>query len=371
MVLKHEYSEGRKKAIKRVMMARRLRPSTQSGRDARGTSNAVAMLAATQAAQLRGWIGCGDLVDKALRRSPVFKRLPDEQRFAFAYVINTETGCWDWVASKKGPGSYGQFSFRQRNSNAHRVSWQIHVGRLADDLEIDHLCRNKACVNPGHLELVTSAENTRRWAVTLTTCPAGHARTYRQRGCIECRKDPDRRKAAKDIVARIAADRTARLKLSDDDVAQMKALRAEGQRVCDIAERFGVSRKYASAIITGWRTRRHRHTGPTKSALLIVFKRAGDHCEFVGCRSLPQHTHHRRPRRLGGTTDPIVNLPANLLRLCVQHHEWIESNRSEATKLGLLLAGSADPSVVPVVLDGGVFLLDNFGAKTQASPEVA
>ena len=90
-----------------------------------------------------------------------------DERFAAKYSID-ENGCWIWTAAKDGHG-YGQFCTGGRRSKtaAHRWSYERHVGPIPAGLDLDHLCRVPACVNPEHLEPVTRAENTRRGAVTL------------------------------------------------------------------------------------------------------------------------------------------------------------------------------------------------------------
>ena len=60
---------------------------------------------------------------------------------------------------------------------AHRVAYGYLVGDIADGLTLDHLCRNRRCINPAHLEPVSAAENTRRgirWQLAKTHCPQGH-----------------------------------------------------------------------------------------------------------------------------------------------------------------------------------------------------
>ena len=72
-------------------------------------------------------------------------------------------GCWVWTGSLYGASQYGAiYMGKERYRRAHRVSYEIFVGELRPGLCIDHLCRNKRCVNPAHLEQVTQAENVRR-----------------------------------------------------------------------------------------------------------------------------------------------------------------------------------------------------------------
>lgn len=72
------------------------------------------------------------------------------------------TGCWVWQRALDRDG-YGVCSAKRRDS-AHRAAYLAFIGPIPDGLTIDHLCRNRACVNPEHLEAVTVRENTVRGA---------------------------------------------------------------------------------------------------------------------------------------------------------------------------------------------------------------
>lgn len=84
--------------------------------------------------------------------------------------VDRSGDCWLWMGTR-GPSGYGYYSGRR----AHRLSYEDMVGPIPDGLVMDHLCRNPPCVNPAHLEPVTTLENTRRgiWH-TKTHCVRGH-----------------------------------------------------------------------------------------------------------------------------------------------------------------------------------------------------
>jgi len=131
--------------------------------------------------------------------------------------LDEKTQCWNWTGyiSKKGYGriaykysSYGSFE-------AYRLSYILFNGKLNSNLQIDHLCRNRKCVNPKHLEQVTKKENLLRgFGVgsknkAKTHCPEGHQYTLENtrispanggRCCKKCQKQRDDYKILKRIV---------------------------------------------------------------------------------------------------------------------------------------------------------------------------
>lgn len=80
------------------------------------------------------------------------------------------TGCWLWTGALAGP--YALVDWQGVSCLGHRLAYKLLVGPIPFGLELDHLCRNRTCINPGHLEPLTAEENRRRAAFSRVAHPS-------------------------------------------------------------------------------------------------------------------------------------------------------------------------------------------------------
>ena len=109
--------------------------------------------------------------------------------------IDRETGCWNWIQGGYGDEGYGAVydPRKQVTVRAHRYIYEMLVGPIPEGLTIDHLCRNRRCVRPLHLEPVTRRENIQRGqarnvvANRTGVCQHGHSDWVRHKAQNRCR----------------------------------------------------------------------------------------------------------------------------------------------------------------------------------------
>lgn len=144
----------------------------------------------------------------------------------FGSRVVKHSGCWGWSGSKNDNG-YGCVRLGGRGGKstlAHRLSWELHHGPIPDGMQVLHRCDNPGCTNPEHLFLGTNEDNIRD----------------------RMRKGRPGSQAWRD-----AGERHPNAKLTDEQCAQIRALRAAGGKCSDLAKQFNVCARHISVVSRG------------------------------------------------------------------------------------------------------------------------
>lgn len=117
--------------------------------------------------------------DEAAGRKRIGRVMPPDAlaRFMAKVAVRADSGCWEWQGYLACRSGYALLRRRSGNLKAYRVAYEHFVGPIPVGPEIDHLCCNRLCVNPAHLEPVTPAQNKARTKYRSRACRRGHAWT--------------------------------------------------------------------------------------------------------------------------------------------------------------------------------------------------
>lgn len=139
---------------------------------------------------------------------------PEQLYLRFWSRVDKTDTCWNWTAGTYNEG-YGVFVIKSQSYTVHRLSYEMEHGPIEPGLHIHHICENKLCVRPDHLEAITpGAHNGIHKRATATHCPQGHPYSEdnlawtgpdkRWRRCRTCLREAQHRAEAKKTAQRRA-----------------------------------------------------------------------------------------------------------------------------------------------------------------------
>ena len=201
-------------------------------------------------------------------------------------VEKSDGGCWVWKGGKSR--GYGVFGFNGTTVKAYVFAWTYLFGReIKKGYVLHHTCENTACVNPDHLELVTSVghglrhikpvdveapaiiHKLRAWRAKNSLSSRASAIVMNARGFVVSHRTLESWDSGARVPSRFAAQalesflaqhpiitdapKYARDKLSDEQVAEIRAMRNNGDELLTIAQRFGISESAVSRLARGER----------------------------------------------------------------------------------------------------------------------
>ena len=148
---------------------------------------------------------------------PEISKITPKDLARFWVKVKKTNNCWLWTANRRD--GYGQFYFNGKLESAHRLSYELFKGDIPTGLQLDHLCRNRACINPDHLEAVTHKVNCQRGLIGQTTkthCVRDHKFTeesvyHRKDGSRQCKECSDIHHHQIKVRASYARDNTIQL----------------------------------------------------------------------------------------------------------------------------------------------------------------
>lgn len=192
----------------------------------------------------------------------MYELTPDDIARFWPKVKKSPGGCWLWIGGRNGKGKgYGAFSFGGKNHPAHRISYAISKGQVPQRLKVLHTCDVKSCVNPDHLFVGTTQDNsddmcqkgrqakgkTHGWALHPELAPRGDRNGARTR--------PDRLSRGDSHYSRLHPEKALRgarhgmAKLSEADVSNIRRRFMNGELRNHMAIEHGVHWRLIDKIV--------------------------------------------------------------------------------------------------------------------------